>query len=269
MNLIVFLLFACIATTANAITTGPSMWAPPGSKGVTNADGSITVIPPVEWRYVGATADGEVVFASSATIRCECSSPKGASCRPFFVDTGEGIWGCMQDGCSSCTGHAMVNNREVERGGFVNIGDREPVAFAAPGEELPMAFPAMLEVPEFKAEVRKFINKNFGTYTLPAADMGSGDAPKGFVWVPMKMFGRMAVILAPNTNTDLAVGIMASKPSCSGCTSRQCQLTSQGGTFIPEVSICEPACSEGCTLRNTVTTKDGGTFTIESKSYQW
>jgi len=132
-----------------------------------------------------------------------------------------------------------------------------------------MVFPAMLEVPEYQIVVKRFIEKHFGLYTIPDVDMSSEVAPKGFMWVPVRMFGRMAVILAPNTNTDLAVGIMASKPSCSGCTSRQCQLTSKGGTFLPEVSICEPACSEGCTLRNTVTTKDGGTFTIESKSYQW
>jgi hypothetical protein len=40
------------------------MWAPPGGKGVANADGSITVIPPEWWRYVGYTAEGEAVFAS-------------------------------------------------------------------------------------------------------------------------------------------------------------------------------------------------------------
>lgn len=268
MKVLAMLLFAVIATTTGAMSTGPTMWAPPGSKGVANADGSITVIPPVEWRYVGYTAEGEAVFASSATITCKCSAPQNASCRPFFVDAGSGMWGCLQDGCTSCTGNSMVNNREVERGGFVNIGDRDPVAFVEPGEDLPMAFPAMLAVPEYQVVVRKFIEKHFGSYEIPNVEMSSGAAPKGFMWVPIKMFGRMAMIIAPSTNPDLAASFLASGPSCTGCSSTQCKLNSKGGWGLPEVSICEPACSEGCTLRAKIS-KDGATYTIESRSYQW
>jgi hypothetical protein len=47
----------------------------------------------------------------------------------------------------------------------------------------------------------------------------------------------MAMIIAPSTNPELAASFLASGPSCTGCSSTQCKLTSKGGWGLPEVSI--------------------------------
>ncbi len=226
-------------------------------------ENKIVFTAPKDYIYYGYTDDSSLIVwdskdqgGGSVTVTCDCTNGSDENCNPIGHD---GDIKCViSAGCTTCERKEKAKNPTTKKeydilsGGFVNpsLG----VSFAKPDEELPYAFGALLQYPEVKKELDKFMLQfytDLNDIPVATSDNEQVTAPKGYKFVVLNVYGRALITLIPDIkNINSAGGYTYSCP-CKG-TSGKCKVKSTWGYYYCKKHSSDP-CDKAC---NTMTVED-------------
>jgi len=239
--------------------TNTSAFVPTGSTVTFNEDGSMNVVPPSGWMYIGFNTGGsyhEEALNAGICISCDCESGTGG-CSPFLVSDTMG--GCAPTGgCTLCcmTVSGITSGFEYASGGFINTS--AIAAIINQSDTIPAPFSAMNDSTLVQSTITSYINSIYGGGTPPSVPVVDGvmTAPAGYTLAFVNILGRAVIIPVPNADFDEAVDAGGATASCS-CNSGTCTL--QSG---PPVQ-CSSDCGGTCTLCSSA----GGSITYSANCY--
>lgn len=228
------------------VCQGGQMWIPPGTKTFMQKDGSMGYQLPAGWDSIVEDGTGgyRMVAGGGGSVTCKCDKGSG-DCSP--VSDGGSIGCLIGSGCQTCTRSAKAT--AVNR--LIGVEFAKADAWGS----LPLATPAMLEVPELAKQFHGFLAvvatdagvdvASLGATTLKSA-VGTGDfsAPEGTVFVPVNAFGRLALITVPTAYAAArALGGTSSGGKCQCNAGSGCKYWSKWG-----YSGCEAGSCTSCTM---------------------
>lgn len=228
------------------VCQGGQMWIPPGTKTFMQKDGSMGFQLPDGWETIVEDGSGSYRLRANGggSVTCTCNKGSG-DCSP--VTNGDSIGCLIGSNCTTCTRSAKAIS--VDRLAGVQFAKADAWA------SLPLATPAMFEVPELAKPFQTFLSvvasdagvdvASLSASSLKAA-AGTGDfsAPDGSVFVPVNAFGRLALITVPTAYaTARALSGATSGGRCQCNAGSGCKYWSKWG-----YSGCEAGSCTSCTM---------------------
>jgi hypothetical protein len=222
-------------------------WIPSGSKLQFEKDLSISIYPPVGWKYVGYDIKDKLQQVNATAISCKCTAG-GGSCLPFVTTGSGGSAGCtIEDPCTSCSmtkkSISIKNTVAFKTGGYIDFTQNPD--FLKKDQIIPAAFPAMFELNEVKEAIDKFVKETYQGLPIPEFKIGDyyAVAPAGFVFAVINLFGRAVNMLVPKIAMTSG-GASGGTSSCH-CTQGSCEIHKP--ILYPIIS-CKGNCTGTCTL---------------------
>lgn len=210
-----------------------ALWVPPGTESWSVSDNEVRFRPPQGYVVWSKHQDGSFSKMEEGGITCECAE---GDCSPVKRD---GVYYCLVGPkCTSCCKRA---NSEAMMS-LVVTPTEGTVRWATPEERvtLPLASPALLEVPEIQKAVRRFIRAAHNG--RPQAHLitkeNRGMAPEGYTLVPVNIYGYIANALVP-------------KETAKTLKCEVEQMSAESGKYLDECGEAKDTCkcksgSSGC-----------------------
>jgi len=228
------------------MSTNTSAYLPIGSTVTTNEDGSINIVPPSGWQYVGFDNDGgyqEEAIGGGVCLSCTCNSG-GGSCMPAIIGQ---TAGCVAyGGCTNCTiaVSGIISGTQYGSGGFLNTSANAEIINLT--DDMPASFKAMYSSVLVQSTITDYINSVYGGSSPPSTSVVDGviTAPDGYALAFVNILGRAVMIPVPTTDFDEAIDAGGSSISCS-CSEGSCTLYQDPpplGTF------CDGVCTGTCSM---------------------
>lgn len=225
-----------------------SIKVPPGTETWTERRGNLQFRVPDGYVVWTKQTDGRITKLLEADVTCSCAE---GDCSP--VNRNGTIYCLVGPQCTSCckrSTSALVVTPENGR-----------VDWATPEERrtLPLAGHVLMDIPEIKAEVRKFMRRIYGDKRpIPLMTKANqGAAPTGYALVSINIYGYLAHALVPQETAALKCeeaflsGKVLDEGDCEAAKETcKCNSGSSGCTHWSSfgVSGCDAGACTSCTL---------------------
>jgi hypothetical protein len=231
---------------------GTRSYMPEGTRTSLEKDGSMRYELPKGFVSIEGDSSTGYRYVTAGTITCTCDKGTG-DCSPVSHSSGSGCF--MGANCSACS----------KSGAKVVVKIDSAVRFASKDEldTLPSVDSEMFEVPEIKRaliEFRTIVAKDAGLSSAEALEdageertTASATASSGRVYVPINLFGRLAVISVPREYAAARTMVAGSSATCTCNAGSGCVAGSMLGA-----KFCKAGSCTSCSLSTGAFSTDWG-----------